>query len=195
MKKQAISQERWKDAQIGEKQFHDMEPLESSYENYKNSYKYYFKYLGIDTNLDGKTIIEIGPAKFAGLLYCENYELSYIVEPTLYDGLDPYYEGKNLEFIRELYEDCDSPMVDEVWIMNLMQHVKDPEALINKAKKFAKVIRFFEPIDLAINREHPFTFSESDFRRYFGDCVKTYTSIGEPGFHGAKCVYGVYNCE
>lgn len=195
MTKKAITPERWEDAQIGEKVFHDAEPLDSSYNNYKNSYNYYFKYLNITPDLESKTIIEIGPAKFAGLLYCSNYGKSYIVEPTKYDGLDQYYKDTNLEFIRELYEDCESPKVDEIWIMNLMQHVKDPDALISKAKKSAKIIRFFEPIDLPTNREHPFTFSEADFKGYFGDCVKTYTSIGEPGFHSAKCVYGVYNCE
>jgi len=195
MLKKSITQERWEDAQIGEKIFHDVEPLESSYENYEIAYNYYFKYLDINSDLQGKTIIEIGPAKFAGLLYCENYGKSYIIEPTEYDGLTSYYEGKDLEFIRELYEDYNSPKVDEVWIMNLMQHVKDPDALINKAKEHAKIIRFFEPIDLPTNREHPFSFSESDFRYYFGDSVKIYTTIGEKPFHTAKCVYGVYECK
>ena len=32
-------------------------------------------------------------------------------------------------------------------------------------------------------------------RKYFGDSVKIYSSIGEPNFHGATCVYGVYNCK
>ena len=195
MLKQEISQERWEQAQIGEKQFHDVEPLESSYLNYQKSYDYYFKYLGIDKNLLGKSIMEIGPAKFAGLLYCNNYSKSYIIEPTLYDGLDYYYEGKNIEFIRDLYEDCESPAVDEVWIMNLMQHVKNPDALIEKAKKFSKVIRFFEPINLPTNIEHPFSFSEDDYRHYFGDSVTVYNSIGEAGFHEATCVYGVYKCK
>jgi hypothetical protein len=195
MLKEPITQQRWEEAQVGEKKFHDDVNNEESYANYKGAYKYYFKYLDINSDLKGKSIIEIGPAKFAGLLYCENYDKSYIVEPTPYDNIDSYYEGKNLEFIRELYEDCDSPKVDEVWIFNLMQHVKNPDELIEKAKKYAKVIRFFEPIDLPTNLEHPFTFSADDYRKYFGDSVKIYSSIGEPNFHGATCVYGVYNCK
>ena len=71
----------------------------------------------------------------------------------------------------------------------------NPDELIEKAKKYAKVIRFFEPIDLPTNLEHPFTFSADDYRKYFGDSVKIYSSIGEPNFHGATCVYGVYNCK
>ena len=195
MLKEPITQERWEEAQIGEKKFHDDVDTEISYSNYMEAYKYYFKYLEIDTDLKGKSIIEIGPAKFAALLYCNNFSKSYIVEPTNYDNIDSYYNGKNIEFIRELYEDCDSPKVDEVWIFNLMQHVKNPESLIEKAKKSSKVIRFFEPIDLPTNLEHPFSFSEEDYRKYFGDCVKIYTSIGEPNFHGAQCAYGIYKCN
>lgn len=194
MLKIPITQERWEEAQIGEKKFHDVLNNQESYLNYKESYKNYFKYLNINPDLKGKSIIEIGPAKFAGLLYCENYSKSYIVEPTPYDDIDTYYEGKNIEFVRELYEDCDSPKVDEVWLFNLMQHVKNPDALIEKAKNHANVIRFFEPIDLPTNLEHPFTFSADDYRKYFGSCVKIYNSIGEHNFHGATCAYGVYNC-
>jgi hypothetical protein len=195
MAKQAITKERWNQAQVGEKKFHEQEPMEQSYKHYENTFNYYFKYLGIDKDLQGKTVIEIGPARCAGLLYCENFGESYIMEPTVYEGVQEYYDSKGINIIRELYEDCDSPDVDEIWMFNLMQHVQDPDALISKAKKHAKVIRFFEPIDLGTNLEHPFTFSEADYRDYFGDCVKRYESIGEPGFHGANCVYGTYICE
>lgn len=194
--KQSITQQRWEQAQVGEKKFHEQEAMEKSYEHYKNTFHYYFKYLGINSSdLEGKKIIEIGPARCAGLLYCENFGESYIIEPTVYDGVQKYYDDKGIGIIRELFEDCDPPQVDEIWMFNLMQHVKDPDALIEKAKKYSKVIRFFEPIDLGTNLEHPFTFSEADYRNYFGDCVTQYKSIGEPGFHGANCVYGTYICE
>jgi len=195
MLKEAISIERWEQAQIGEKIFHNMLSNEESYLIYKNSYEKYFKYLNIDLDLNGRSIIEIGPAKFAGILSCKNYKKSYIVEPTIYDDISNYYDGKNLDFIRELYEDCNSPKVDEIWILNLMQHVKDPDSLIEKAKKNSKIIRFFEPINLPTNLEHPFTFSIDDYKKYFGDSVNIYKSIGESNFHEADCVYGIYKCE
>ena len=195
MLKIPITQERWNMAQIGEKKFHEVEPLNVSYEHYKNTFNKYFKYLEINKDLNNKSIIEIGPARFAGLLYCENYNTSYIVEPTTYDGVEKYYLDKNLKIINELYEDCNSPFVDEIWFLNLMQHVKDPDKLIEKAKKYSKIIRFFEPIDLGTDNEHPFSFSESDYRHYFGDAVKVYNSIGEENFHTAKCVYGIYKTD
>lgn len=195
MLKQSISQERWEQAQEGEKLHHNNQDLNYLYNHYGAAYEYYFKYLNIDKDLNGKSIIEIGPAKFASLLYCTNYEKSYIVEPSIYDDVKGYYENKNLVFIHDLYESCDSPTVDEIWLFNLMQHVKNPDALIEKAKAHSKIIRFFEPIDLPTNLEHPFSFSEDDYKQYFGDCVKIYTSIGERPFHEAKCAYGVYHCK
>jgi 2-polyprenyl-3-methyl-5-hydroxy-6-metoxy-1,4-benzoquinol methylase len=116
------------------------------------------------------------------------------VEPLTFEGVKPYYDGKNIEFINEIYEDCDSPTVDEIWFLNVLQHVKNPDHLIEKAKKHSKVIKFFEPINTEINNEHPFSFSEEDYKYYFGDSVKLYTP-NDVNFHNAFCVYGIYKCE
>jgi hypothetical protein len=194
MLKQEISQERWQEAQNGEILHHINEPLDSSYAHYGDIYEKYFNYLDINKDLNNKSIMEIGPARFAGLLYCNNYEKSYVVEPLTFEGVKPYYEGKNIEFINEIYEDCDSPIVDEIWFLNVLQHVKNPDQLIEKAKKHSKVIKFFEPIDTEINNEHPFSFSENDYKYYFGDSVKRYIPQDNT-FHNASCVYGVYKCE
>jgi hypothetical protein len=187
-----IDDNRWESAQIGEKIYHIQDSVEKSYESYKNSYPYYFKYLNIDTNLSGKSVVEIGPARIAGLLFCTNYSKSYIIEPTPYEGIDYLYENKNIEIIKEKAESCNFPYVDEVWIFNLMQHVQDPDKLIEICKKHSKIIKFFEPIDLPTNNEHPYSFSLEDYKNYFGDCVKVYSFNGEIGFHQAKCAYGVY---
>lgn len=193
--KNPITKERWVSAQQGEKEFHIKESVEHSYESYKNAYGYYFKYLDINPNLEGKSIIEIGPGRIASLLFCENYSKSYIIEPTEYDGIDHLYEGLDLSIIQKTAEEWDFEKVDEVWLFNLLQHVQDPDLLIKKCKESAKVIRYFEPLDLPTDNEHPFTFNLEDFKGYFGDSVKIYESIGEPGFHGARCVYGVYNTK
>jgi hypothetical protein len=190
--KEPINNQRWLDAQNGEKIYHEKDTVELSLEMYRNSYNYYFKYLNINPDLNQKSVVEIGPARIAGLLFCTNYSKSYIIEPTPYDGIDHLYQNKNLKIIKEKAEICNFPNVDEVWILNLMQHVQDPDKLIDIAKKKSKIIRFFEPIDLSTNNEHPYSFSEQDYKNYFGDCVKIYNPCGEPGFHGAKCVYGIF---
>lgn len=191
MLKDKISEDRWKEAQNGELACHVHESVESSYKNYESAYKYYFKYLDINPDLNGKSIIEVGPARIAALLFCEKYSKSYIVEPIAYDGVSYLYEGKDIEFIRESFENCEIPKCDEVWLLNVLQHVKDPDVFVETAKRSADIIRFFEPINTEVNNEHPFTFSLEDYKYYFGECVKHYTHSGEP-FHTADCAYGVY---
>ena len=195
MLKQGISQKRWEEAQSNEISHHISESIESSYEHYRKVYEKYFKYLDINKDLNDKSIMEIGPARFAALIYCNNYDKSYIVEPLKFDGISPYYKDKNIKFIHELYEDCDSPNVDEIWFLNVLQHVRNPDDLIAKAKKHSNVIRFFEPINTKINIEHPFSFSYNDYKYYFGDSVKIYDPLEEQNFHNASCVYGVYKCK
>ena len=190
--KTPISLDRWLSAQKGEKIYHISEGIEESFQHYRLSYSYYFRYLGIDPDLQGKSVIEVGPGRISSLLFCKNFSKSYVVEPTDYDGIDHLYLNSNIEILKQRAEECEMPKVDEVWLFNLMQHVQDPDKLIDSCKKAAKVIRFFEPIDLPTNNEHPFSFSREDFVGYFGDCVKNYVSIGEPNFHSANCVYGVF---
>lgn len=194
MVKQEITKERWEQAQIGEKKCHDVIDLKQYYAYYEFMYNEYFKYLSLDKDLNNKSILEIGPAKISGLLFCSNYKKSYIVEPTKYDDVDHLYEDKDIIFIRDTYEDCESPVVDEIWLLNVLQHVVNPDLFIEKCKKHAKKIVFFEPIDTAINNEHPFSFSEEDYRKYFGDSVTLYNG-GRSEFHTAKCVYGIFETD
>lgn len=191
--KNPITIDRWLQAQSGEKEHHEVDPVEVSYEHYRRAYDYYFKYLDIDKDLKGKSVIEIGPGRIAALLFCENYSDGCIIEPTHYEGISHLYDRKNLRVVQNLVESCVLHEVDEVWIFNVLQHVQDPDKLIAKCKSAAKVIRFFEPVDLPTNNEHPFSFSMDDFRGYFGDCVKEYEAgQGIEGFHGARCAYGVW---
>jgi 2-polyprenyl-3-methyl-5-hydroxy-6-metoxy-1,4-benzoquinol methylase len=189
--KERITDERWNLAQIGEKRFHEVNTIQQSYDFYQEMYNYYFKYLDIQKNLNGKSILEIGPARISGLLFCENYSKSYVIEPTFYDGIDYLYEGKNIEIIRKKAEECDFPKIDEIWILNLLQHVQDPDIIIKKCKESGKIIKFFEPIEYEINNEHSFYFTKNDYIEYFGDSVRDYVHP-IPKFHQAKCVYGIY---
>lgn len=194
--KNKITKERWVEAQRGERVFHDKHTIDFAIKHYENAYNYYFEYLDIDKNLSGKSVLEIGPAKCAGLLYCSNFSSAYIVEPTPYEDTEILYKEKGIKVIRDLYEDCDPPFVDEVWILNLLQHVQDPDRLIEKVKQNCKAVKFFEPLDMAVDNEHPHTFSVTDLEEYFDkESVKIYTPKGLPGFHGVRCGYGTYTCK
>lgn len=194
MIKEAINKERWLVAQDEEKLHHMHESINESINRWRNIYDFYFRYLDIDTNLKNKTILEIGPARIAALTYCNNYGSSFIVEPTIYEDTEHLYKNNPITFIREIYEDCESPVVDEIWLFNVLQHIVDPDLFIDKCKKNAKVIKFFEPINTPIEIHHPHSFTFDDYVKYFGDSVKLYKGSTEV-FHTADCVYGIYKCK
>jgi len=191
MVKNSINKERWDSAQQEEKLHHTHDSTDIALDRWKDIYDFYFRYLDIELDLKNKTILEIGPARIAALLYCNNYGPSYIVEPTIYEDSEELYGDKKITFIREIYEDCESPKVDEIWLFNVLQHIIDPDLFVEKCKKNAKIIRFFEPINTPIEVHHPHSFSFDDYKKYFGDSVKLYNGSTEK-FHTADCVYGTY---
>jgi hypothetical protein len=194
MVKESINKDRWELAQKEEKLHHINDNLDLSLIKWREIYDFYFRYLNVDTNLENKKILEIGPAKIPALIYCTNYDSSYIVEPTIYENTDYLYKDKPITFIRELYEECESPKVDEIWLFNVLQHILNPDVFVDKCKKSSKIIKFFEPINTPIEVHHPHSFTYDDYVKYFGDSVNFYKGSTEI-FHTADCVYGIYKCE
>ena len=190
--KQAVSKERWAHAQTAEKPHHLYESVNDSYKRYSFFYENYFRYLNINPDLNNKSIIEVGPARIAGLLFCKNYSKSYIVEPIVFEETNYLYENLNIEFIRSSLEKSELPHVDEIWLLNVLQHVQDPDLFVEKCKESANTIKFFEPINTPIDDPHPHTFTIDDYKHYFGDCVQHYKEAIS-AFHGAECAYGVYH--
>jgi len=187
-----ISDEIWQQAQELERQFHTY-PFDQGYEIYKNSYRQYFQYLNIDTDLKGKSIIEIGSADYPALEYCTNYLISYVIEPMPSSHLVNLTRDKPIELIKQKAEDFIFPECDEVWLFNVLQHVQYPAKIIKKAKQAAKIIRFFEPVNYPTDKMHLHMFTLDWFMRYFGNCVKHYPKTNNvKNFHTWECAYGIY---
>lgn len=190
-----ITKKRWDEAQKAERICHD-EFLEKAGEDgvrqhYGKTYGRYFSHLGIDPNITDRTIIEIGCADFPALEWCAPCTKGYLVEPlpspilkNLVDSFD------HLELIQSKVEDITLPQADEVWLLNVLQHVVDPDLFIEKCKEAAPVIRFFEPIDWPIEIYHPHTFDFEYFKGHFPQAER-YTGT-EPDFHSAHCAYGTW---
>lgn len=190
-----ITKERWEQAQIAERGFHK-ESFEDGYKHYRNSYSQYFAYLGIDipmtgVDLKGKRIVEIGPADFPAVGYCSGNENCLIIEPLPSD----YLKRFNIPISTEPAEDVEYE-ADEVWLFNVLQHVFDPHKIVERAKRQAKVIRFFEPINYGVNDAHPWNLTMEMFKEWFGDCVKHYPAgQNVTYFHTWECAYGVWRKE
>lgn len=187
-----ITQERWAEAQEAERRFHN-DPKDVALVKYSESYSQYFKWLGIDPDLKGKSIIEIGPADVPALYFCENYSQSCIIEPMPSTLLYELVFDLPICLSMVVAEDNDINNCDEVWLFNVLQHVLDPDKVVDNCKKWAKTIRYFEPVDQPISDCHPHAPTQDDFKRWFGDAAKLYQ--GNPNavnFHTAKCMYGVW---
>lgn len=188
--------EEWQEAQRGEKMYHDQYSFERGYAMYANSYSVYFKYLSIDKDLNSKSILEIGCAHYPALTYCERYNPSFIIEPMDSKILNGLIVDKLITLIKKPAEILtEFPKVDEVWIMNVLQHVINPDIVIEKAKACADLVRFFEPIETEISSVHLHTFDLNYFKKHFGDGVVKYYAPKEyngADFHEHQCAYGVW---
>lgn len=188
-----IQKDAWERAQIKEEKLNGTQNFEDGDNHFRKVYGYYFNFVELDFNLNGKSVIEIGPANFPALRYCPNIGKSYIIEPTVTAHLKQCVEGLGIEIFGKPAEDIDFPKVDEVWLFNILQHTINPSLIIKKAKKAAKIIRFFEPIEAGIDECHLHEFTLDYFKKHFGECVKYYAPHTiEKDFHQHQCAYGVY---
>lgn len=185
-----ISFRRWLAAQEKERE------LDGAYEDgnavYDVFYRHYFDYLGILRDQQGKSIIEVGSGPYPALMRVDNIGHSLIVDPIFLTFDKPL--KNNIRIIVNAFEfEKGIEKHDELWMMNVLQHVIDPDRFIAKAKKVADVVRFFEPINHPTSTNHPHTFTLEYFQERFGQCTKLYQwDQKTPGFHTADCAYGIY---
>lgn len=177
-----VSQERWQEAQAAESTV-----AVYSYENSRQSTQHIFDYLGIAEDRGGQTIVEVGCGPYPATSFCVNVN-AVLFEPLWFAELRRL---PNSRWLRMPFEDSGvQGTADEVWLFNCLQHVIDPEAIVEKSKRVAPTVRFFEPVDYPTCVYHPHTFTQADFERWFGN-VQRYTDR-LPGFFDADCCYGTW---
>lgn len=144
-------------------------------------------------NLDGKRVLDIGGGPVSILLKCQNLGDSTVLDPCRYPSwIRERYSAAGIEYIRGMGENfSDYPdQYDEVWIYNVLQHTKDPEAIIKNAIKAAPTIRIFEWIDMPPQIGHPQELKEDDLNRWLGG-VGTTEWLNENNCQG-RSYYGVF---
>ena len=188
-----ISKERWLEAQEAEQRFHSNMTLDELRTMYNDSYRQYFEYLDIKYDQQHKHIIEVGCAEIPALYFCRNYKYSVIIEPLPTLILEELTRDMNVSLIKRPAENTGLFNYDEVWLFNVLQHVIDPDKLIDKMKNAAKRIRFFEPVNTEIDDYHPHAFTYDDFTRWFGEFDIYEENKEAINFHTHECVYGIYD--
>jgi hypothetical protein len=185
--------QKWLRAQEEERKHHGG-TLEEGVKAYGESYAQYFEHLGMTFDQKGKTIIEIGPADVPAMFYCRGYEKGHIIEPMPSEILQKLVQHLPIDLYETPAEHMTFPKVDEIWLLNVLQHTMDPDLIIEKCKDAAKVVRFFEPINDHIDVCHLHSFSLEFFQKHFGECVKYYEDHKGRvvNFHEHECAYGVW---
>ena len=186
--------EKWQIAQHEERLYHKFS-IGEGIKVYGGAYSTLFSYVNISADQEHKRILEIGTADFPAMYFRDNVD-GFIIEPMQSPILETLCKERGFVLINKPAEEADFPVVDEVWMFNLLTHVMNPDVIIEKAKQASKIIRFFEPIDTAISIDHPWTFDLNYYKNKFGGCVQYYPPHPDAvNFHAHECVYGVYHTE
>lgn len=163
----------------------------------------YFKRLGlVETknaktrfvfDMQGKSVLDIGGGPCSFLLKCKNVE-GIVCDPCSYpEWVYTRYRAAHIGYAYLKGEDITWDSFDEVWIYNVLQHVEDPQKVIENAKKAGKLIRFFDWIDTPAMPGHPHTLKERLLNHWLGG-EGIVEEINENGAKG-RCYYGVFEVE
>jgi len=146
---------------------------------------------GYSFDAGGKRILDIGGGPTSMLLKTLNLKEGLVVDPIKYpDWTKARYKIKNIKVKVDLGENVNETGWDEVWIYNCLQHAEDPELIIANAKKSAKILRFFEWIDVPAHEGHPHELTESNLNQWIGQTGKTIL-LRQQGCYG-KAYYGEF---
>lgn len=116
-------------------------------------------------DLKGKSILDIGGGPCSLLLKCVNGGLTVVVDPCEYpDWVYDRYEAHGVEVCVQPAEEFYDPAgFDEVWIYNVLQHVIDPQKVLDVAAEQSDCFRVFEWLNVPTSPGHPHTLTLEDF--------------------------------
>lgn len=120
-------------------------------------------------DLEGKSVIDVGGGPISPLLKAVNGRKLKVLDPCPYpDWTLLRYEAHGIEVTRRDAEEHQDEGYDEAWIMNVLEHVKDPQRVVAKAKEFAKVVRVVEFIRPVLEQGHPHVMSKDALDGWLG---------------------------
>lgn len=142
-------------------------------------------------DLNGKSVIDIGGGPASLLLKAANGKMT-VIDPCDYpEWVADRYAAAGIVFHRMRGEDISEGQFDEAWIYNVLQHVNDPAAVAENARRIARVVRVFEWISVPQSPGHPHVLTQQNLERWFGghgDVVQ----LNENGCVGT-CWVGVFS--
>lgn len=142
-------------------------------------------------DLKGKTVLDVGGGPVSLLLKCVNVK-GTVVDPCTYPTwVSVRYAEAGIDYKKVPAEDMVfRDRFDEAWCYNVLQHVKDPQQIIQNMKDYAKVIRLFEWVNMPVSDGHPHTLTEDKLNEWLGGEGKVET-MNESGCKG-DAYYGIF---
>jgi len=119
-------------------------------------------------DLGGKRVLDIGGGGASLLLKCRNVK-GKVVDPLAFpDWVYARYECAGIEWERIQGEAVRENGYDEAWIYNCLQHTENPKAVVDAARRAAKLVRVYEYVNVPVCAGHISTLSEAELNRWLG---------------------------
>lgn len=142
-------------------------------------------------DLGGSSVVDLGGGPASILLKCRNLGPALVVDPCAYPVWTALrYEAHGIAVRVAPAEEFTGTGFDEAWIYNVLQHVRDPRAIVEAALLAAPVVRMFEWVDMPTSEGHPHTLRAADLAAWLG-APGTVAEVHENGADG-MAFFGVF---
>ncbi len=142
-------------------------------------------------DLQGKSVLDVGGGPASLLLKTGNAGRRKVIDPLdVPDWVVARYKDASIELEKKAAEDMDEQGWDEVWIYNVLQHVRDPSKIIEKLQRAGKVVRVFEFLERPADEGHPHVLTAELLDATFGR-TGTVTEMSDPIV--GKVYYGAFD--
>lgn len=157
------------------------------------------KLMGLDLSghycdLGGKSVLEVGAGPVALSLRCVNGRRK-VIEPLPYpDWVWERYKYFGIETEQRRAEDMQEAGWDEVWVLNVLQHVDDLEKAFVNIKSSASILRIHEWLDIPTDISHPQSLKRESLDEQLG-IQGAVTTIVQKYMYQAQAYYGCYDLK
>jgi hypothetical protein len=142
-------------------------------------------------DMHGKSVIDLGAGPCSLLLKCVNCWNCKAVDPLTFPAwIAMRYRDAGIRYEQEQAERITDTGFDEAWIYNVLQHVEDPELVIRRAQRAAKVVRVFEWLGIADGIGHLHSLTRENLNNWLGGEGKV-EQLAEHGCNGLA-YYGIF---
>lgn len=149
-------------------------------------------------DLEGKSVLDVGCGPVSLLLRSHNGKRKVGIDPLDYgEGVRQVYSAREVELLKMPAEEMRfaDGTFDEVWMYNCLQHVYDPDMILQKIQKVGKRVRIFEWLDIPAHEGHPHELTEAWFVKHMGLSKEQYriTQFHTPILQGKAIVINKMN--